>query len=429
MQEIEIKGLNEKIYYDICDNGLPVYMWVNNKVNSYYMTLSVKYGSIHTEFKLDKNGKTYKMPSGIAHFMEHVKFNEKGGKTANDFFDKLGSDINAFTTFEYTNYQVYANSHFKENLDHLLEYVMTPYFTKSLIAKEKNIIVEEAKMGKDNPYNNLYFGMYQNLFHNYKYKTQIVGEVEDIKKTTLEDINLIFDTFYHPKNMFLVITGNFNPYEAMQIVKDNQKKKEFKEYKKPIIITQKENEKVVEAIEEKHANIEIPKIKISLKIPKKNFKMNDELKLRIILSIILKTNFGGTTDFYEDLFERDLVTSIGTSREIIEDYVIISLNVESKYPDEVLPLLKDKLENLSIEDKTLTRRIRANIATLVLSYDSIDAVNEDIQDNLIIYGNVVDNLKDIYASITLNEVKNVIKNISTKEMATLIMLPNEKTED
>lgn len=427
MQEIELKGLDEKIYYDVCDNGLPVYMWVNNRVNSCYMTLSVKYGSIHTAFKV--NGKTHKMPSGIAHFMEHIKFYEKGGKSANDFYDKLGSDINAFTTFEYTNYQVYSNSHFKENLDHLLDYVMTPYFTKSIVAKEKNIIIEEAKMGKDNPYNNLYFGMYNNLFHKYNYKTQVIGEVEDIKKTTLKDINLIFDTFYHPKNMFLVITGNFNPYEALQIVKDNQKKKDFKEFVEPVFIKQKENESIVLDYEEKYFNVEIPKIKISLKIPKKNFKLKDELKLRIILSIILNSNFGGTTDFYEYLFENDLVSSIGTSREIIEDYVIISLNVESKYPDEIIPLLKEKLENLTIEKESLTRRIRANIATMVLAYDSIDTVNEDIQDDLITYNRIIDDLKDIYAGITLSEVEGIIKNISTKQMATMILLPNEKKED
>ena len=39
MQEIEIKGLDEKIYYEVCDNGLPVYMWVNEKVNSFYISL------------------------------------------------------------------------------------------------------------------------------------------------------------------------------------------------------------------------------------------------------------------------------------------------------------------------------------------------------------------------------------------------------
>ena len=36
MEEIKIKGLDEVIYYDKCSNGMPVYMWVNDKVNNFY---------------------------------------------------------------------------------------------------------------------------------------------------------------------------------------------------------------------------------------------------------------------------------------------------------------------------------------------------------------------------------------------------------
>ena len=38
MKEIELKGLNETIYYDECKNGLKVYLWVNKKVNTFYGT-------------------------------------------------------------------------------------------------------------------------------------------------------------------------------------------------------------------------------------------------------------------------------------------------------------------------------------------------------------------------------------------------------
>ena len=69
MTEIELKGLNETIYYDECNNGLKVYMWVNKKANSFYGTLSVKYGSIYNDFKV--KGKTYSLPKGVAHFLEH----------------------------------------------------------------------------------------------------------------------------------------------------------------------------------------------------------------------------------------------------------------------------------------------------------------------------------------------------------------------
>ena len=58
--------------------------------------------------------------------------------------------------------------------------------------------------------------------------------LDDVKGITTEELQMVFDTFYHPKNMFLVITGNFNPHEAAAIVKENQAKKEFPKYMSPI---------------------------------------------------------------------------------------------------------------------------------------------------------------------------------------------------
>ena len=53
MKEIKLSGLNETIYYDETENGLPIILWVHEKVKGYYLTLSVKYGSIDTEFQVN----------------------------------------------------------------------------------------------------------------------------------------------------------------------------------------------------------------------------------------------------------------------------------------------------------------------------------------------------------------------------------------
>ena len=60
MKEIILEGLDEKILEYTTKSGLKVYMWVNEKVNSTLMSLSVKYGSIHTKFKVGK--KVYNTP-------------------------------------------------------------------------------------------------------------------------------------------------------------------------------------------------------------------------------------------------------------------------------------------------------------------------------------------------------------------------------
>ena len=128
LKKIELLKYNEAIYFDKLDNGLEVYLWPNNKVSNYYATFSVKYGSVDTKFKV--GSKTIEVPKGLAHFLEHIKFNEGPNKTAHDFYNKLGTSINAFTTFDFTSYEVFGSDKIEENITHLLDFVQSPYFTK-----------------------------------------------------------------------------------------------------------------------------------------------------------------------------------------------------------------------------------------------------------------------------------------------------------
>ena len=134
----------------------------NYKTKNFYITLSTKYGSIYTNFEY--NGKKYDMPKGIAHYLEHLLFNMPDGTTAHDYFSKLGANINAFTSFDITCYEVFANANFKECLSYLTEYVYTPYFTKEIVNNERGIITEEINMYEDKPGTQLIYGTYNNIF-------------------------------------------------------------------------------------------------------------------------------------------------------------------------------------------------------------------------------------------------------------------------
>lgn len=414
MEKIEIKGIDEIIYYTTSKCGLPIYIWKNEYAKSFYLSLNVHYGSIHTEFSVD--GKKYKVPQGIAHFMEHIKFNVDKDTTANDLFDPLGSDINAFTTFKYTSYLVYGTSKVKENLNALLDYVYNPYFTKDMIKKEKGIIASEINMGKDQPYNQLYFVYNGAMYHKEKYKYLITGEVEDIKKIDIDDIELIYDAFYHPKNMFLVVTGNVNPYEIEQMVNDNLDKKEFNEYLNPKIIPIKEPKYVAEKNVELFANVEVEKAKVGIKIPKKEFKGIDQVKLNIILNLILSNNFGDSSDLKEELLQNNIITFLTASRFVLDDYVVIDVMLESKILDEAIDRIIEALNHLQMNEEDLKRKINSSVATLVLNYEDVENVNNMIQNYLIYYHKLIPDLKEIYESITLEEVQTVIDAIDTKEM-------------
>ena len=70
MREIVLKGIGEKVYTDQCENGLRIYVWVNEKVNTFKGSLVFLGGSEHTEFTV--NSKKYSVPNGTAHYLEHI---------------------------------------------------------------------------------------------------------------------------------------------------------------------------------------------------------------------------------------------------------------------------------------------------------------------------------------------------------------------
>lgn len=427
MEELELKGLNEKIYVYHTKCGLPIYMWVNEKVSSMYASLSVKYGSIHTKFKIGK--KIYEVPNGIAHFLEHVKFNIDEETTAHDEFYKLGGDANAFTTFDYTSYIVFATNNKKENLEELLNFVYNPFFTKKCISKEKGIIVEEANMGLDDPYSIVFFHSLLNTLQKSKYRNTITGTPDDVTSITLEDVKLVYDTFYHPENMFLTLTGNFNPYEMACLVEDNLSKKKFGKYLNPIIIKENEPKKVTTKYKEEYINVTYPRLKFSIKMDMSRFKNYSSLELKILTSLLFNINFGATSDFKDELMEKGLIQNINVTCDVYDDTFVVTINVTSNFKEEIIKKVKEKLENLSISELDFKRKKNATIATLILDYEDLENVSYRIQDDVLNNGGIVTNLKVILEDETIDDLKNIIDLLDFDNISINVFLPKENQKE
>ena len=427
MEELELKGLNEKIYVYHTKCGLPIYMWVNEKVSSMYASLSVKYGSIHTKFKIGK--KTYEVPNGIAHFLEHVKFNIDEETTAHDEFYKLGGDANAFTTFDYTSYIVFATNNKKENLEELLNFVYNPFFTKKCISKEKGIIVEEANMGLDDPYSIVFFHSLLNTLQKSKYRNTITGTPDDVTSITLEDVKLVYDTFYHPENMFLTLTGNFNPYEMACLVEDNLSKKKFGKYLNPIIIKENEPKKVTTKYKEEYINVTYPRLKFSIKMDMSRFNNYSSLELKILTSLLFNINFGATSDFKDELMEKGLIQNMNVTCDVYDDTFVVTINVTSNFKEEIIKKVKEKLENLSISELDFKRKKNATIATLILDYEDLENVSYRIQDDVLNNGGIVTNLKEILEDETIDDLKNIIDLLDYDNISINVFLPKENQKE
>ena len=426
MEEIELIGVDEKIYYYKTKSGLRIYMWVNDKVKSMESCLCVKYGSIHTKFKIGK--KIFEVPNGIAHFLEHVKFNVSDDVTAHDIFYKLGADSNAFTTFEYTNYYAFTTENKCQVIDELLNFVYNPFFTKKLIEKEKGIIVEEARMGIDDANTLMYFNTLKNALVKSKYRNTITGTPGDVEKISLDDVKLVYDTFYHPENMFMVVTGSFNPYEVASVVEENMSKKEFIEYKNPLVIEENEPKKVTKKYSEEDINIGNTCVKIFVKMDLKRFKDYNLLELQYISDIIFGVNMGKTSEFKEKLIDDGIVTTMGFNINYYDDVFSIIITANTNFKEEFIKRMIDKLNNLYVDEKDFLRKKNAVLATYILEYEDIDNISLKIQDNLINFNKLITNEKEIIEKFSMNDINNILELYDFSNVSVTVFKP-KKNQD
>ena len=419
MKEIKLKNIDQVIYYDIISNGLPVYMLVNKNVDNYNVSFTTRYGSLHTEFKV--NGKKYKVSDGIAHFLEHVNFNINDDVTAHDLFKELGSSINAYTTYDHTNYWLVSNNNIKKNINLLLDYVQEGYFTEKIIEKEKGIIIEEIRRANNDVNRKALYATNESLYVKDKRRITVLGTEEDVKGITLEEVKLVHENFYKPDNMMVVVTGNFDPNEVIEIIKNNQEGKKFTNNKVEIIKDKEPVEVCKKYLEIKDKQVEIPRIIMSYKLDIKKFKDYDLGLLDDLLFIILDSNLGYTSDLREKLEKENLISSMFFNIEYLDDVITISLYMYSNEGDKAIELIRNKLNNLQISEEEIERKRRVSIANLINNYDYIRRVNEDIVFSLVRYNKVYDNLFEIYNSVTLKDVEKVIKLIDTKNEAIVVL--------
>ena len=422
MKKIKLENTNEVLYYDKLDNGLEIYMLPNNNVNKFYLTLNTRFGSINTKFKYDN--KEYDMPKGIAHYLEHLSFNMENGSVF-DHYSKIGSSINAFTTYDITSYNVTSNNRFKENLEYLLEYVYTPYFTKELFQSEKGVIEEEVKMYKDDPGMTIVNGTLNNVFVNDERKYLVGGTVKDVKSIKLEDVITCYNAYYNPKNMFLIITGNFNPNEALAITSEQMNKLNNNNDFNVKDIYPKEPEKVNKKEEIIKMNVDKPKVSIGIKIPKNNFKnlKLDNYLLKIYISSILDINFGNTSLLLEELQKGSIVDDLDYTVIESNDYFIVLILSSTYYPEYFKDKIIEKFNSLNIEDSDLKRVAKVNISNYILLFDSAVAVNNYIMDEVMDNNEVNTGFMNIMRNLNIDTCKKILTKLNNYDYTICKLMP------
>ena len=423
MKQIKLKGLEEVVYKDKCRNGLEIYVWVNEKVNTFKGAYVVKAGAEDIFFQVGK--KLKELPYGTAHYLEHMMCKKSDGSSLLDAFNELGCYSNASTYPDKTVYEFVGAVNLMENLGLLLDSIQKKEWTKKAFELERGTIIEEARMRKDDVSRITTYGINNCLFWAYPNRVIGLGNIEDIENMKVEDLETFYEAYYHPKNSFIIVTGNVNPKEVIEFIKENQNKKEFSSFKRPKKLKYEEKDSIVTDYKEVSANIEIPKIILSVKIRKDAFEdIEDDLLLDMI-NVVLSSNFGVTSLFREKVFENNLAITLGSSAYFEKDYIVVQVRAETKNKEELIPLLKEKLESLEIDEQDIKRKVKSEIANMVLSYEDPESVSDMLTYYLVKYGHILENEKEILESINIKDIQNVFKKISMNEMNTFVVLPRK----
>lgn len=417
MKTINLKGLNKICYSEQLKNGLEIFMIPYEDKKNYFISFATRYGSDILEWT--KNHKNCKPPLGVAHFLEHKMFEQEDGIDPFTFFSESGTDANASTSFDNTQYICSGTKKFNENLRYLLRFVNNPYYTEQNVEKEKGIIAEEIKMYDDIPDFKLEMKLRENIYKNSPRRIDIAGTVEEIEKITKDDLYSCYESFYIPNNMFVLIVGNFNPDTAVAIIKEELEYKEKKELPK---IKEIKEIKAVNVKEETiRANIEIPKIAFGLKVPVREIDM-DDIELDLYLNMLTTIVFGSSSEFREKARTEKLLNSIYLEWESIPDTKVFYLMASSQKPDILIDKIKEELKNITISEDTFNRLKKVWIANEVKMIDSINATVSNIFDDIVRYGTIIPEKLELIRKMKVETLEKIIKSINFDNISIVKML-------
>ncbi len=188
-------------------NGVKIFIYPRPGSGTVFTQAVVRTGSIHEgEF----------LGCGLSHFLEHMVFSgtetHPGHTDIVNRINALGGNLNASTGYNSTQYYMEVPPFaVNEALDMLYGMIARPLFPEERFQHEKNVILRESAMRKDNPYTLLYETMLKTAFSRYPARIPIIGYEEKIREVDRARMKAYYDLRYSPARSAFVVAGDVEP--------------------------------------------------------------------------------------------------------------------------------------------------------------------------------------------------------------------------
>ena len=158
--------------------------------------------------------------AGASHFLEHLLFKGTEGRSARSIaetIDRVGGDMNAFTTKEYTAFYVRVLADDAAMGAELLSDIMwSPAFRPDEVESERQVILEEILMHADEPADLVHDVLAAALFPDHPLGREVLGEQSTVSAMTREEIAAFHADHYRPANIVVAAAGRVEHEELVE---------------------------------------------------------------------------------------------------------------------------------------------------------------------------------------------------------------------
>src|SRR6185436_8357774 len=199
-------------------NGLTYYLLQNKKPEQRALLwLAVNAGAVQEDDD----------QRGLAHFVEHMAFNGTARFPKHDIVDYLekvgmrfGADLNAYTSFDETVYQLEVPTddarHLGKGLDILRDWAGAVSFDPQEVELERGVVLEEWRLGRGVG-RRLLDKHYQKLYQGTRYAERLpIGLPEIVKGAPRDALVRYYRDWYRPEHMAVIVVGDFEDAGAIE---------------------------------------------------------------------------------------------------------------------------------------------------------------------------------------------------------------------
>ncbi len=160
--------------------------------------------------------------AGLLHFLEHLVFKgtlRRDAHTISKEIDELGGNVDAFTSREVTCYSARVLSdRLPQAFDLLADMTLNATFPEDEIERERQVILEEIRMGEDSPSDLIYDKLFEERFRQNSLGRPITGVAETVRSIMKADLMEARRQSYAPQSIVVTACGDVEPEKLVKLV-------------------------------------------------------------------------------------------------------------------------------------------------------------------------------------------------------------------